>query len=129
MKLIADMIASALRTSWRMLMVIVFLVSIAFNASTAALGLSSSVVASVIEVVTGVPQVGSVRSKEIEVSKLKGRVAGLSWSLQKAKDKAARLTAALATQQKAVVTVSRRVKARTAKAASADMGAKNFQLF
>lgn len=56
MKLIADMIASALRTSWRMLMVIVLLVSLGFNVSTAAVGLSYSVVASVIEVVTGVPR-------------------------------------------------------------------------
>ena len=142
MKLIADMIASALRTSWRMLMVILFLVSIAFNVSTAAVGLSYSVVASVVE---AVPQVGSVRSKEkvfkeleadlgeagLKAAKMEGRAAGLGLRVQKAEGEIARLKVPkkvmfegveVATEE-AVAKVSSRVKARTAKVASADMGA------
>jgi len=159
MKLIADMIASALRTSWRMLMVILFLVSIAFNVSTAAVGLSYSVVASVVEAVTGLPKEGSVRSKgkaaqkakdeittlkgkvgvleaDLDAAKLKaarmeGRAAGLGLRVQRAEGEVAKLKvpkkvmfegAEVATEE-AVAKVSRRVKARTAKVASADMGA------
>lgn len=117
MKLIADMVASALRTSWRMLMVILFLISIAFNVSTAAVGLSYSVVASVVEAVTGVPQVGSVRSKEKVFKELEGEVARL-----KVPKKVMFEGVEVATEE-AVAKVSRRVKARTAKVASADMGA------
>lgn len=131
MKLIADMIASALRTSWRMLMVIVFLISIAFNASTAAVGLSYSVVASVVEAVTDLPQVGSVRSKETAakdfaegLAKLKRKVGSLEGEVARLKmPKKVMFEGVEIATEEAVAKVSNRVKARTAKVASADMGA------
>lgn len=149
MKLIAEMIASALRTSWRVLVVIVFLISLGFNVSTAALGLTYSVVASVVETVTGLPQVGSVKSKDktisqlreelgsesLKAAKMEGKAAGLAWRVQKAESKVSELTHALkvpktvvfegveVTVDEAVARVTNRVKGRTAKVASADMAA------
>lgn len=163
MKLIADMIASALRTAWRVLLMIVFLVSLAFNVSTAAVGLGFSVVSSVVEAVTGLPQAGSVKSKEKaaqkaadelttlkrkaggletdlsaakrKAAKLEGNAADLGLRMRRAEGEVAKLTAALKVPRKvvfegaevatevAIARVSYRVKARTAKVATADMGA------
>lgn len=149
MKLIAEMIASALRTSWRVLVVIVFLLSLGFNVATAAVGLTYSVAASVVEAVTGRPQMGSVKSKDrtigqlreelgsvrLKAAELEGKAAGLGWRVQKAESKVSELTHALKVPKKvvfegvevtvpeAVARVTNRVKGRTAKVASADMAA------
>ena len=123
MKQIADILASMLRTFWRILIVIVFLVSISLNISTFALGLTSSVVASMVEAVTGLPQLGSIRSKNLELSGLQGKVEGLNLRAQKAEGQVAKLTSTLAAQQKVVATVGRKVTKRTAAGATRNVAA------
>lgn len=173
------MLGSAVKTAWRLLLVAVFVLSIGFNITTAALGLAWTVAASVVEAVTGVAQVGSVASKEKAAAKtanrltraeaeslkladelktarhtaatMEGKAAGLGlraekaeagWrktetALTKAEAKITELTdlaksmgpkkvmleGAEVTVSEAVAKVSNRVKARTAKVASADIGA------
>jgi len=167
------------KTAWRLLLVAVFVLSVGFNITTAALGLAWTVVASVVEAVTGVAEVGSVASKEKAAAKtanrlakaeseslkladelktarhtaatMEGKAAGLGlraeraeagWgkaktALKKAEGEIIRLTGlakpigpkkvmlegAEVTVSEAVAKVSNRVKARTAKVASADIGA------
>lgn len=62
--MLAAMIGNALKTAWRLLFVLVFLLSIGFNITTAALGLAWTVAASVVEAVTGVPQPDSLAAKK-----------------------------------------------------------------
>lgn len=64
MKLLTAMVASALRTAWRILLVLCVVLSLGFNLSTAALGLGNTVFSSLVEVVSGIPQPNSIHSKE-----------------------------------------------------------------
>lgn len=73
--MILAMIGSAMKTAWRLLLVAIFVFSIGFNITTAALGLAWTVVASVVETVTGLTQVGSVASKEKAAAKTANRLA------------------------------------------------------
>lgn len=117
MKLLAKMIASALRTSWRVLVVIVFLLSLGFNVATAAVGLTYSVAASVVEAVTGLPHPGSVRSREKAAQEVAAELIELK------KPKKVLLEGVEVTVPEAVARATNRVKGRTAKVASADMAA------
>lgn len=160
------MIGSAVKTAWRLLIVAVFLLSIGFNITTAALGLAWTVVASVVEAVTGVAEVGSVASKEkaaiktssnlaeaekkslkladelktanLKASKMEGKAIGNALQLERMTAEKTSIEVEMLAMKRskrvlfegteialpeAVSKVTNRVKSRTAKLATADVGA------
>jgi hypothetical protein len=166
LKILSTMIGNAMKIASRLLIAVILLISIGFNISTVALGLTWTVAASVVESITGITDVGSFASKEkaaarnvirlaesekkivrleddlksvsLKASKMEGKAIGSALSLERVVAEKATMEADMLALKRskrvlfegaeialpeAVAKVTNRVKTRTAKIATADVGA------
>lgn len=118
------MTASAMKTTFKIVLVVVFLVSATLNVATFSVGALSTAISSVVEAAIGVKTVAArYATKEAEVVKLVAANKGMKAGQVALKAELAELRVGKKALGDAVSATTRRVSTRTVKLATADLSA------